>query len=62
MKQNNKCPFTLPHQIECEKVPATGAPEDTFIYNKALDEEEARKALHGSNDTYIALQDDRSVS
>ena len=49
-------------KIECEKVPATGAPEDTFIYNKALDEEEARKALHGSNDTYVALQDDRSVS
>ena len=62
MKQNKKCTFALPRQIECEKVPATGAPEDTFIYNRALDEEEARKALHGSNDTYVALQEDRSAS
>lgn len=57
----NTCGLILPFAATCKKVPAVGKPEDTFIYDENLDETEARKALLGSNEAYVALHDARSA-
>ncbi len=43
----------------CEKVPAVADPNDVIIYDDALDEDRARKALLGSGDAYVASETGR---